>query len=114
MKILESLILSLMLYAGIDDLFNMSIDEVTWVIIHILVFINNWQTIVIIPLYLILKRFKYIGLADWIIFIAALQISNNYTLLLIISYIFILSNIDIKSRKSPIILPITLATMISM
>ena len=114
MEILNNLLLSMMIYAGIDDLFHMSIDEITWIIIHIFVFTINWKTIMILPMYIIIRKIKYIGLADWIIFIAALQLSNDYTMLGIISYIFILANIDIKSKKSPIILPITLATMITM
>ncbi len=114
MQILNNLLLSIMIYAGIDDLFNMSIDEITWIIIHIFVFIINWKTIIILPMYFVLRKIKYVGLADWIILIAALQLSNQYIMLVIISYIFILANIDIKSKKSPIILPITIATMITM
>lgn len=114
MELLTYLLISTMLYAGIDDFFCMSIDEKTWILIHILVFLINWQTILILPCYIFLRKIKHIGLADWIIFTAAFNISNNYYVLIITSYLLIISSIDIKSRKSPLILAITVGSIISM
>lgn len=114
MQLLKTLLISTMIYAGIDDFFCMSIDEKTWILIHILVFMINWKTIIILPFYIILSKIKHVGLADWIIFVAAYHLSNNYKILIYTSYILAIGSIDLELKKSPIILPIVIGSIISM
>jgi hypothetical protein len=105
------LALSFMTFIGIDDMFCMSIHEIHWVIMHCLLLLINWKVIFILPFYYICKKWKFIGIGDWIVIVAAILISNNYYLCFLISYVFSIAFIDIKERKSPLILPITLGVI---
>lgn len=113
MNYLKVILICVMLYAGIEDMFFMSINSITWIIIHILLFIVNWKLLLLLPFYYILQKISSIGLADWVIIACAITISNNYYLCFIIAYLLLCATINIKEKKVAMILPVTVGIILS-